>query len=216
MQQLKSFQARAPKQLHHHLDDLGVHRRRFRTDRLRADLVELAVTALLRPLAAEHRADVVQLLQARLLIQAMLDVSAHHRRGGFRTQRERTSVAIVESIHFLADDVGFLPHAAREQSRLFQNRRADLLIVVDSKHLARNGFHLIPGRAGGGKDIASAFDCFNHERFRSSLIRAATVREWSVNRLLTRAAFKPVRPGKPARLPRNGRRSRENARAPRR
>ena len=51
--------------LHHHLDDFGVHRRRFRADGLRADLKELPVAALLRTLAAEHGADVVELLHAR-------------------------------------------------------------------------------------------------------------------------------------------------------
>ncbi len=161
-QQLKAFETGPAKQIDHHLDHFGVHRWRFRTDGLRANLVKLAITALLRPLAPEHRADVVKLLQSRLLIQAVLDVSAHHRRGGFRTQRERTAVAIVERVHLFADDVGLLAHAARKQSRLFENRRADLLIVVDAKNLARNRFHLIPDGAGRGKDIASAFDCFNH------------------------------------------------------
>ena len=134
--------------LDHHLDHFGVDDRRFRPDRLRADLKELAVAALLRALAAEHRADVVELLHARKLIQAVLDVGAHHRRGVLRPQRQRRAVAILEGVHLLADDVGFFAHAAREQLRLFENRRADFVIVVGAKHFARHRFHAVPHFGG--------------------------------------------------------------------
>ncbi len=133
--ELEAREPHAPKQLDHHLDHFGIHGGRFRADRLRADLIKLPVAALLRPLAPEHRSDVIKLLQSGHLVQPMLDVGAHHRRGGFRPQRQRTAVAILESVHLLADDVGLFAHAARKQRRLFQDRRADLLVVVLAERL---------------------------------------------------------------------------------
>ena len=53
-----------------------------------ADLEELAVTAFLRTLAAELRADVVELLQRALVAQAVLDVGADHAGGVLGTKRE--------------------------------------------------------------------------------------------------------------------------------
>ena len=76
--------------------------------------IELPVAALLRALAPEHRADVVELLHARALVQPVLDVGANHRGGVLRPQRERGAVAVLEGVHFLGDDVGILAHAARE------------------------------------------------------------------------------------------------------
>jgi len=51
-----------------------------------ADLVELAVAALLRAFAAEHRADVVELLRLRKLLHVVFDVSAADGSGCFGTQ----------------------------------------------------------------------------------------------------------------------------------
>ena len=99
--------------LDHQLDDFGVDQRRFRPDGLRADLEELAVAPLLRALAAEHRAEVVELLHAGTLVQAVFDVGADHRGGILRPQGERSAV-VVEGVHLLGDDVGFRAHAARE------------------------------------------------------------------------------------------------------
>ena len=113
-QQLESGEAGAREHLDHHLDDFGIHRGRFRADGFRADLVELPVAALLRPLAAEHRADVIELLHARALVEPVLDVGADHRGGIFRAQGERGAVAILEGVHLLGDDVGVGAHAAGE------------------------------------------------------------------------------------------------------
>ena len=107
--------------LHHHLDHFGVDGRRIGADGLRADLEELAVAAFLRALAAEHGSDVVELLDAGSLVEAMLDVGAHHRGGGFRAEGERGAVAVLEGVHLFADDVGFFADAAGEQSGLFEH-----------------------------------------------------------------------------------------------
>ena len=58
---------------------------------------ELPLAALLRALAAEHRAEVVQLGDRLVRVQRVLDVGAHHRRGAFRAQRQRRAVAIGEA-----------------------------------------------------------------------------------------------------------------------
>ena len=118
--QLESESPARLENLHHHLDHFGIHRRRFRADGFRADLEELPVAALLRPLAAEHGADVVELLHAGALVEPVLDVGADHRRGVLRPQRERRAVAVLERVHFLADDVGIRAHAAREELRLLE------------------------------------------------------------------------------------------------
>ena len=104
----------ALQQIHHHLDHFRIHHRRFRSDGLGADLKKLPVTAFLRALAPEHGAHVIQLLHAGPLVEPVLDVGAHHRRRGFRPQRQRAAIAILERVHFLGDDVGFLAYAARE------------------------------------------------------------------------------------------------------
>ena len=141
----------ARQEFHHHLDDFGVHRGRFRPDRLRANLEELPVAPLLRTLAAEHRADVVELLYAGTLVQPMLDVGANHRGGVFRTQRERGLIAIRESVHFLGDDVRLGAYSAREKLRLFENRRTNLVIVIRAEDLAGDRFHTIPHFGGRGQ-----------------------------------------------------------------
>jgi hypothetical protein len=93
----------------HHLDHFGIDKRRFRPDRFRADLEKLPIAAFLRALAPEHRADVIELLHARALVQPVLDVRPDHRRRVFGPQRQRRAVAVFEGIHLLRNDVGFLP-----------------------------------------------------------------------------------------------------------
>ena len=59
--------------------------------RLGADLVELSIATLLRPLVTEHRADVVQPLAAVVQERMLLD-RAHHPGGGLRAQGELVAV----------------------------------------------------------------------------------------------------------------------------
>ncbi len=79
----------------------------------------------------------------------MLDVGANHRRGVLRPQRDGGAVAVLERVHFLRDDIGFLPDAAREKLRLLEDRRADFVVVVDRENLVRDPLHAVPhGRVG--------------------------------------------------------------------
>ena len=57
-------------------------------NRFGADLEELPVAAFLRTLAAEHRADIVQLGQPRKLIHPVFDIRTDDRRSVLRTQRQ--------------------------------------------------------------------------------------------------------------------------------
>ena len=68
----------------HHFD---IDRRPRKTQRFRAQLVELSVTPALRPLVPEHRAHVIQAL-APGVGQVVLNGGAHHARRIFRAQSE--------------------------------------------------------------------------------------------------------------------------------
>ena len=129
-------------------DDFSVGLVRFRADRLRSDLIELPVAALLRALAAKHGTDVEPLLHFGGLLVSVFDVRPDHRGGVLGPQCEGTPVAVVEGVHLLGDDIGIGPDAAREQLRLFENRRSDFVVVIGPKDLARNGLNAIP-RIGG-------------------------------------------------------------------
>ena len=117
--------ARLLQQVAQQHDDLGVERRVVGADRLGADLRELAVPAGLRRLVPEVRADVAQLHRLRPLVHAVLEVGAHDRRGPLRAQRQRAAAHVLEGEHLLLDDVGGLPHAAREQLGALEDRRLD-------------------------------------------------------------------------------------------
>ena len=111
------------------------------------DLKKLAVPPLLWALAPKHRADIVQLLHAGTLIQAVFDIRADHASRVLRTQCQRSSV-IVEGVHLLSDDVGFRAHAAGEENGLFQYWSADFVVVVRLKNGARRRFHPVPNIGG--------------------------------------------------------------------
>ncbi|MNC35159.1 hypothetical protein D3C75_836320 [compost metagenome] len=111
-------------------DQLGVDVRTVEVEHFHADLVELAVAALLRALVAEHRADVPQLLWLAAADQAVLLHRAHAGGGAFRAQGQRVAVAVVEGVHLLLDDVGDLADRALEQLGELDDRHADLPVAV--------------------------------------------------------------------------------------
>ena len=161
-QQKKALEAGLAQNGNGQLDHFGVHRRRLRPDGFGADLIELPVAALLRPLAPEHRAHVEELHESGLLVEAMLDVGPHHRSRAFRPQREGGAVAVLERVHLFADDVGFFAHAAREQLRLLENRRADLVVIRGAKDFPRLPLDEIPEVARRRQNVPSPFDRANH------------------------------------------------------
>ena len=154
---------------HEHLDDFHVNQGILRAQDFRADLVELAVAPFLRALAAEHGADVVELLDAALVVEAVLDVSAHHGSRGFRAQRQRFLVAIAEGIHFLHHDIRLGAHAAGEQRGLFQYGRADLAVVIGGKDAMGLRLDALPQAGVRRQQVARSlhgtdwFDSIRHE-----------------------------------------------------
>src|SRR5690242_4807954 len=140
---------------------------RRRPDHFRANLVELAVTSLLWTLPPELRAHVKQLVESAFP-QLMLDVSAHDSGRVLGTQGERLALlalgasAIFPCIHLLSDDVRFFTHRTREELRLFEDWRANLVKVVDTKYLTRCRFDKIPQCRVRRQQVASSSDSFNH------------------------------------------------------
>ncbi len=110
-------------------DDLGVQRRVVDTDRLDADLLQLAVPAGLRLLVAEERPGVADLHRQLAAVEAVLDHRAHHARGALGTQRHRAVAAVGEGVHLLAHDIGRLPDPACEQRGVLEHRQFDVAVA---------------------------------------------------------------------------------------
>ena len=124
-----------------HFEDFGVAQGRLaagggRADDFGADLRELAVAALLRALAAELRADVIELLQLAGLAELVFDVGADHAGGVFGAEGEGLRLfglragAIFPGVHLFGDDVGFFADAAGEEGSVFEDGGADFAEVV--------------------------------------------------------------------------------------
>ncbi len=145
-----------------HLDHFCVDGRGFATDDFGTDLRELAVAAFLGTLAAEHGADVEELLETGDLIEAMFDVGADDAGRVLRAEGEAGIVAVFEGVHLFGDDVGFFADASREESGFFKDGGADFLIVVGVKKFAGDAFDVVPDRDGRREDVAGAFNGFDH------------------------------------------------------
>ena len=102
-------------------DEFGVERCIRHAEGFDAHLRELAAAPFLRAFVAEHRPFGIDAL--RLLQFAVLDHRPHYAGGGFRAQGDAFVVAVVEGVHFFADDVGFFADGALEQAGLFEERQ---------------------------------------------------------------------------------------------
>ena len=146
--------ADALEEQHEHLDDFHINQRVLRPEDFRTNLVELAVAPLLRALAAEHGADVVELLDAALVVKAVLDVCPHDGSRSFRAQRQRFFVAIAEGIHLLHHDIRLGAHAAGEERGLFQNRCANLAVVIGGEDAMGLRLDALPQTCVGRQKVA--------------------------------------------------------------
>ncbi len=155
-----------------HLQHFGIAQRRLRAgagrpDDLRADLEKLAVAALLRALAAELRADVIELLQQSLLAELVLDIGADDAGGVLRPQGERLRLfrlcarLVLPGVHLLGDDVGLLAHAAGEERGVLEDGCANLAEVVAGKDAARGSIDVVPQLGFRRQQVAGAADGFN-------------------------------------------------------
>src|ERR1019366_2914084 len=146
-------------------DDLGVN------------LVELAVASFLRALAAKHRADGEEFVEAALP-EFVLDVGADDAGGVFGTEGERLSsiafgaAAIFPGEHFLRDDVGLFAYAAGEEFGGLEDGGADFVEVVGAEDVAHGGFDEVPERGVGREKVAGSSGRFDHFVFdRWSLVK---------------------------------------------
>src|SRR4030095_12482634 len=128
--------------------------------------MKLAHPALLRPLASKHRSHIVELSHRLALVHLRLDVSAHNPRRSFGPERKAgwfralgaSTIAVVESVHFLLDNIGGLADRAAEKLGLFYYRNANLRKIVGAEDLARFGFTRLPHLHLPWQDIGEASD----------------------------------------------------------
>src|SRR5512145_148899 len=111
-------------------DLLGVDGRLGDAEGLAADLVELAVAPLLRPLPPEHRPQVEPLLRP-LDVGAVLDEGADRAGGPLGAEAEKILPLVLEDVHLLVDDVRRLADAAREERVMLHDRRPHLAVAVE-------------------------------------------------------------------------------------
>ncbi len=149
-------------------DQLGVQRRVLGADGLRADLRELAVPALLRPLVAVVVAGVPELhREVALLVQVRLEGGAQHGGGALGAQRELVAAAGGEVVHLLGDDVGGLADAAGEELHVLEDRGLDVAVagpargggnrLADRQEGRRTGRQQVVGALGGGEGAQLLF-----------------------------------------------------------
>ena len=121
----------------------------------------------MRALAAKHRADGKEFVQATLP-EFVLDVSADDAGGVFRAQGQGLTfialgaAAIFPGKHFLADNIGLFAYAAGEQFRGLENGGADFVEIVGAEDVAHGGFDEVPERGVGREKIARSSGRFDH------------------------------------------------------
>ena len=127
-----------------HVHDFGIQHRVINTKGLGIDLVELTVSAFLRPFVAKHGADAVQLPGQRVGLQIVLNERAHHRCRGLGPQGEHLAFAVRKGIHFLFDDIGAFSDAARKKIEFFNHGSADFPVTEAGENLSCRLFDPLP------------------------------------------------------------------------
>jgi hypothetical protein len=133
--------AEAAQDLHAGRDHLDVGLGLGHADQLDADLVELALAALLRPLVAEHRPGIEE-FQRHVLGEAERRHRARDAGGVLRPQHDVLPALVGEGVHLLGDDVGRVAEAALEDVDELEDRRDDLREAVERSGGARRLRHL--------------------------------------------------------------------------
>ncbi len=151
-------------------DQLGFNIGTRHAESLGTKLMKLPVAPFLRAFMAKHRAVIPQPL---LLIvqQAGLQTGTHNAGGVFRTQAQTVAVTIVETVHFLFNDIGNFTDGASEQSRFLNNRRANLTIAVRLYQRTILIFQMVPHGHVSRQNIvhsANNLKLISHRLLRSS------------------------------------------------
>ena len=170
---LGKIEAQALVELHEHDDALGVCRRIGSAEPLDAHLVELAQTALLGALAAEHGLGIVGLKRrGALRHQVVLHDGAHHtgRALGAKRQallglelgigtlgKDALQVgAAKDAEHLLAHDVGRLADTVDKDVHLLDRGRLDRLKAKRLEYAGSDLLHLLPGAHLGADKVAGS------------------------------------------------------------
>ena len=152
---LVTNQAEFIKQVSGNTDNLCVEQRVRSAEGLDAELVELPLAALLRPLVAEHRAGVEPLLEWLGLVDLVLEVGPDHGRGAFRTKTVGLGPAL-EREHSLFHNVRRLTDVVEKDLHVLENGESNLGVSVPGEDLARFVFDCSPGSDLFRKDIVNA------------------------------------------------------------
>ena len=140
------LQRRCPRQLQFGQDVLcqrdnfhiGLGRRH--AQQFDTDLVELALTALLRAFVAEHRSAIKE-FQRCLLRKAAGDKRARDARGTFGTQGNAFAALGLKSVHLFGDDIGGVAQRAREDVGELEHRRNDFAVAIARGDIHRRRFY---------------------------------------------------------------------------
>src|ERR1022692_96067 len=132
-----------------------------------SNLIELAVAAFLRTLAAELRSNIEELAEPAIP-KLVLDVGADYAGGVFGAQGQGLSLiafgaaAIFPGKHLFGDDVSLFAHPAGKQFGGLEDGGADFVEIVPAKYVADSGFDEVPERRVGRKKIAGSSGGFDH------------------------------------------------------
>ena len=110
-------------------DQLRIHGRVVRADRLGIDLGELSVAPALYGGVAVAGAGAPEPHGLGLARQAVSEVEPHQRGGELRAQGQHALALVLEQVHLLAHDLGALAGGAGEQRLLLEHRRGGLAIA---------------------------------------------------------------------------------------
>src|SRR5690606_24947334 len=169
-EQLRRPNAERPPQPCRQDDQLGVDLRLLEAERLDGELVELAVPALLRFLAPEHRAARPELL---LLIvqQAVRQARADDAGRRLGPQRDAVAAAILERVHLLLDDVRELADRAAKELRALEHRDADSPVVIGLEQARGLRLETLPQRLVFGQHVVHAPNGAQRSTHRASILR---------------------------------------------
>ena len=175
------FQAQLGQKRPEHEHDLGVGLWRVRAQNLHIELVELAQTALLRALVAEHGAAGEEFGRPVGRVLAGLDEGAQHAGRGLGAHGQGAALAVGEGVHFLLDHVGFFADGAGEELGLFQDGHAHFLASVRGENLAGQVLHQGVNRALRAEEVRKAFNFLNfrHRKYLSLTNGMGDARLWS-------------------------------------
>ena len=163
-------QAQASVSLVRNGDDFRVQRRVIAPDRLKSDLLQLPVAAMLRSLGAKERPGVPELDRQCALVESVLDDRPHDSRRPLRPQRQGPPSAIKKGVHLLADHVRAFAHTPHEQRRVFEHRQFDVSIAGASRRMRQRLPHREKRRRSRREILRDSFGCLkfdhaHHPRF---------------------------------------------------